>query len=163
MKLDEKTIQYLLWKKHYYANVFTNIHTEPWGGSEVDSLYVTDAGYCTFYEIKCSYSDFKADFKKPRHSNLLARSEDLIIFPHKFIYVCSGFVPDAREIPEYAGCLIVDKLVFKVLKKAPKLYSYKLSETGREFLNKKIYHRYLELSHKVGRDQYMQIRYGNIT
>lgn len=65
MKLTEKIIQKALFMNfysHYYK--FINVF---YFNNESDWLSFLPSGYCYEVEIKISRSDFKADFKKPRH------------------------------------------------------------------------------------------------
>lgn len=165
MNIDESILQYLIYKHHNFLNVFPNIHTEPYGGSEVDALYITNSGYPIFYEIKCSLSDFKNDLKKKRHKQLTERSNDLIIKPKQFIYICKNFIPDINIIPDYAGCFCVNEKYSKYwiewsnpIKKPPILYREKLTEKARTFLNKKIYFRFLEMAHNEGKNKYYELK-----
>jgi hypothetical protein len=162
MNKNEAIIQYQIWRHHNFKNVFPNIHTEEWGGSEVDALYLTDAGYCFFYEIKCSLADFKNDFKKKRHAQYIIRSKDLTIFPKQFAYICFGFDPPEELIPEYAGCYLCNDKYWidwnNPLKKPKKLYDIAISEKAKMFLNKKIYSRFLPRVHEYGKNKYYEAK-----
>ena len=142
----ESAIQYLIYKHHNNGIVLPNIHTDVYGGSEVDAMYLTNTNRAYFYEIKCSKSDFKNDFKKKRHKLLLRRSEAVNIKPKYFYYVCYGFSINIEEIPEYAGLILCDKnglQVYPVAKKAPLLWKEPLTASNLAFINKKILYRYL--------------------
>jgi len=158
MNKTEAAIQYIIWQHHNRGLVLPNIHTDPYGGSEVDALYITDSGYPWFYEIKCSKADFKNDFKKKRHQLLLSRSNSIWIKPKHFFYVCHGFTITPEECPEYAGLIIQNKHgwldFYNPAKKAPLLFQERITPKQREFIDKKIMYRYLNSRHKIGRKAY---------
>lgn len=163
MRDKEVIIQYSLWNYHNLKLVFPNIYVDKFGGSEVDALYISKSGYSTFYEIKCSYYDFRKDFKKPRHNYLLNKdSSKFIIKPKYFTYVCYGFKPEIEEIPKYAGCILVNNkyklLNSPKLKDSPILFKEKIDENGWEFLNKKIRYRFLDFAYEYGRKEYWKGR-----
>jgi len=162
MNIKESIIQYQVWRLHHFLNVFPNIHTDEWGGSEVDALYLTNTNRAYFYEIKCSKADFKNDLKKERHKLFLNRSSEIRVKPKHFIYLCYGFIPELSEIPEYAGCYLVnDRFLidkYNPYKKPPILFKEPLTESNMVFLNKKIYTRYSKLANDFGFKEYWKTR-----
>lgn len=148
----ECAIQCLLYSHHNRLSVFPNIHIDPWGGSEVDALYLTNTNRAYFYEIKVSKSDFMADRKKRRHIELLNRSNNVFVKPKHFYYVCYGFEIEDTEIPEYAGLIYCNNngLIFPAHKKAPILWKEPLDQNVLDFIYKKIKHRYLNMRHETG-------------
>lgn len=158
----EGAIQYLIYRHHNFKRVFPNIHTELWGGSEVDALYLTSTNRVYFYEIKISKSDFKNDFKKKRHKQLLERDDSITIKPKHFYYVCHGFHITPEEVPEYAGLIICDKSGLNTYpqpaKKAPLLWREPLSPKETDFLQRKITQRYLRLYYESKLEEWYEYR-----
>ena len=156
--MTEKIIQYLIYRYHNFKRVIPNVHTELWGGSEVDALYWTDSNRVWFYEIKLSKSDFKNDFKKKRHKQLLERDKNIIIKPKYFNYVCYGFNVLLEEIPDYAGLIMCNENRLMTypqpLKKAPLLWNEKLTQGNIDMLVNKITYRYLRSDYDNRRNEY---------
>lgn len=143
MKLTEKNIQWLIYKDRRFQDCFPNIHTERWGGSEADVIYLTASQRVWMYEIKIVKSDFLADLKKERHKRLMNRDfNKMIIKPSRFYYVTHGFELCSEEIPDYAGWLTVDGMRLVEQKKAPILWDERMTPESEEFLRKKIYARF---------------------
>lgn len=121
---------------------------------EADMISVTGAGYVNEYEIKISKSDFKADFKKPKHKLFLGENKRHKHFPAYFWYVTYGFELEMANIPEYAGWINMQHggrsktLYTSVIKKAPKINSYKLSEKMRNKLYTNMYYKYWNIREK---------------
>ena len=156
--MTEAIIQYLIYQHYGFKTVLPNVHTESWGGSEVDALYWTKSNRVYFFEIKLSRADLNADFKKKRHRRLLARDEGIKIKPKYFYYVCSGFDIIADEVPEYAGLILCEKYRLKVYpspeKKAPVLWKEPITQENILFLNEKIQHRFLRLVYKPKQEEW---------
>ena len=157
MNDTETAIQYLIYRHHRFMRVFPNIHTDKWGGSEVDALYLTETNRAYFYEIKTTKSDFKADLKKPRHQLLLDRSSTINIKPKYFYYVCRGFGIGPEDVPEYAGLYLLNGRSLKLIKKAPTLWKDPLSQSNIDFINKKIIYRYLRYYYNIGAESLQAI------
>ena len=108
------------------------------GFAECDVLRITDSNIVYEYEIKTSRSDFKADLKKEyKHNRLSGRIDkdaDYIKWsghpgrPNHFYYVCIKDLIKESEIPQYAGLIYVEDKDIKVIKKAPKLHSFKATD-----------------------------------
>ena len=108
------------------------------GFSECDVLRITESNIVYEYEIKTSRSDFKADFKKTykhkRLSNPTYKIERYLKWkqhpslPNYFTYVTPKNMVKISEIPSYAGLIYVDENEIEVIKKAPKLHSFKATE-----------------------------------
>lgn len=108
--------------------------------NETDFLAVRKSGLLIGCEIKCSLSDFKADFKKPRHQDLLGGCLDT---ENYFYYVCPENLIPLDLVPSYAGLLYVTESGWvKEIKKAPKLHSKK--HEYKEKLFNKMYFGYRE-------------------
>lgn len=104
--------------------------------NETDFLIVRKSGFLIGCEIKCSLSDFKADFKKPRHQKLLDKSEEL---ENYFYYVCPENLIPLEIVPHYAGLIYITETGrIKEIKKAPKLHSIK-HEYKHKLFNKMYY------------------------
>ena len=157
--MTEGMVQYHIYRHHDFKRVLPNIHTDRWGGSEVDALYWTNADRVYFYEIKLSKSDFKADLKKKRHYQLSARDEGMSIKPKYFWYVCSGFTISPTEIPEYAGLILCSdhglKMYPQPAKKAPLLWKEPITKDNIDFLNKKICRRFTQLIYKPKAEEWL--------
>jgi len=118
------------------------------GLHECDVIMVTESYMVYEYEIKCSYQDFKADFKKQDKHNKLSGSyyKNPIVSPYKniihdeqwylkhtgttgrpnyFYYVSEPKVIPLDQIPEYAGLIHIIDNKPQIIKKAKKLHKYK--------------------------------------
>lgn len=105
------------------------------GFAECDVLRITTSNIVYEYEIKNSRSDFKADFKKTyKHDRLSGRvdvDKKNIRYsghparPNHFYYVCLEGLIKESEIPSYAGLIYIVDDNIRVVKKAPKLHSFK--------------------------------------
>ena len=108
------------------------------GFSECDVIKITKSDLVYEYEIKTSRSDFKADFKKEYKHNRLSggidKDKEYIKWsghpgrPNYFYYVCIKDLIKESEIPQYAGLIYIQGKDIKVIKKAPKLHSFKATE-----------------------------------
>ena len=101
---------------------------------------VTKAGYVNEFEIKLSKSDYRADFQKKKHKTFAARKmhKDWTMPGYFWFVAPKGIVSD---VPEYAGHLEVYEGFwndFKVIKKAPRLHSSKITETQKEKIYRSI-------------------------
>jgi len=105
-------------------------------GPEADLLTLSSTAYLTEYEIKTSYSDFRADFKKSKWLTYL--DEKLQVkktyhgnphMPNYFYYCYPKGLIKLDEIPNYAGAIEVSKTKygfrFDILKRAPRLSKVK--------------------------------------
>ena len=106
-------------------------------GYEADVLMITKSKMAYEYEIKTSRSDFKQDFKKISKHKIysdskphLVRSRNYPKKPNYFYYVCEEGLIKLSEIPKYAGLVYITKEGWcKVVKKAPRLHSYKFPDS----------------------------------
>lgn len=151
MNTKEAAIQYLIYRHHNFLRVIPNVHTDDWGGSEVDALYLTNSNRAYFYEIKTTYQDFKADLKKKRHKLLSGKNDTIKIKPKFFYYVCYGFGITGADVPEYAGLYLINGNGLKLIKKAPVLWKDALTQGNIDFIYSKVMHRYLNYRHDIGR------------
>lgn len=118
----------------------------PW---ECDVLTVTKSGYATEWELKISRSDFKADFKKPKHRQFEKGKGGMI---KHFYYVVPEGLVSVDEIPTYAGLMYVrkkdDKRWLIQVKQAPKLQCKKLNQKTIRRLYRSMMFRFLKLNFK---------------
>lgn len=121
------------------------------GLPECDVLRITESNIVYEYEIKNSRSDFKADFKKiHKHEVLQGKHKDNPQYnkykdfyyteeylnenwgsvgrANHFYYVCVEGLIKENEIPEYVGLIYVKEDKIEVVRKAPKLHSFKANE-----------------------------------
>lgn len=156
MKVTEWDIQNKLWSHLQYQKKHNFIY--PNNASmfcwEADMISVTGSGYIHEYEIKISKSDFKADFKKPKHKIFLGENKSHKHFPSYFWYVTYGFEIDETDIPKYAGWIKMSQrgesktLCYGEIKKAPKINNYKLTEKMREKIYKNMFWKYWNIRDK---------------
>jgi len=104
------------------------------GLHECDVIMLTGAGMIYEYEVKCSLSDFKADFKKEhKHERMrnkgLAKGDQWLLekgyntCPNYFYYASEENLLSESLIPEYAGLVYIVGQEVRVIKKAPKIHS----------------------------------------
>ena len=144
MKHTEKSIQEILnsvFSNHEYilhnAFVFPGTNESDWFGLSVPK------GYAYEVEVKISRSDFKSDFKKPRHQKYLqALSEKKGFVPNVFYYAIPEGLVSESEVPEYAGLIYITEGGYRFIKKAPYIHREKLNLD--RVLKEKFYHRYLK-------------------
>lgn len=104
-------------------------------GWESDLLSVTKTSLICEYEIKCSRSDFQADFQKvAKHSMLRLRAEPEFM-PAYFYYAVPRDLIDKSEVPEYAGLIYVYP-VLQYIKRAPRLHAAKISERHITYIHR---------------------------
>jgi hypothetical protein len=124
---------------------------------ENDLISVNKSDFVTEFEIKISKADFKADFKKTAKHDLLKRcyeqkwrkqyySGGFLPYPNYFFYVVPQGMLDEKDIPDYAGLIIVNDFgqAFKK-KNAPRLHSDKITAKQIEELMRKMFYRYWNL------------------
>ncbi len=101
---------------------------------EADMVMIS-AGEVTEFEIKTSLSDFRADFKKPKHAAFAKLFERGLYLPHakealpnRFYFVLPAAL-GINQVPSYAGLLLVhqgeggEATGLELLSKAPRLHS----------------------------------------
>ena len=110
-------------------------HASVYGLQECDVISISKSDYIYEYEVKISRSDFKADFKKPKH-NLITekkfiketKKETFYLVPNYFYFVVPENLITVEEIPEYAGLMYVnEKGGYDIIKKAPIIHKTKAS------------------------------------
>ncbi len=130
-----------------------NVHL-PW---ECDFLTITKAGFIQEFEIKLSRSDFKNDFKKPKHQLYEEGSHEQVLTPHygnpinrpipnNFWYVTAEGIVSAEDIPEYSGWIEVTRHGSLATRKpAPRIHKVKASESTKIKILKSMMFRYWQL------------------
>ena len=94
-------------------------HASVYGLQECDVISISKSDYIYEYEVKISRSDFKADFKKPKHT---------LITEKKFIKVVPENLVSVEEVPEYAGLMYANERGgYDIIKKAPIIHKTKAS------------------------------------
>lgn len=95
---------------------------------ESDFFIQKDNGYCYEFEIKVSKADFKKDFEKSDKHEVLKngffinyRNEQITRKrPNKFYYVAPIGIIDIKDVPKYAGLMVInDKGFLETIKEAP--------------------------------------------
>jgi Holliday junction resolvase-like predicted endonuclease len=141
--------------KEYYPKGYRIMTTNYTGCalSECDIIMVSNSRLIYEFEVKCTYSDFKADFRKTHKHRCLdyknsgwIKSDNwnldpqefadrwgTIGIPNHFYYACEEDLIPVEEVPSYAGLIYIGKTDYgeqyiKVIKRAPKIHSYKASD-----------------------------------
>ena len=105
------------------------------GLQECDVISISKSDYIYEYEVKISRSDFKADFKKPKH-NLITekkfiketKKETFYLVPNYFYFVVPENLVSVEEVPEYAGLMYINERGgYDIIKKAPIIHKTKAS------------------------------------
>lgn len=139
--MDEFTCQYILWRylsNRSYKWVTPNVYV--FAGWESDLVAVSKSGYIVEYEIKCTRSDFMADRRKKRHRTLSehaasASSGRTPSVPARFLYACPPGVATAKDLPDYAGLVVLTPPGgHDVRKRAPRLTSATVRASQRKKL-----------------------------
>lgn len=125
-----------------------NIYLFNW---ESDFIAVDDKGKIFEYEIKLSLTDFKADFRKRKHSVFgRALAEKTTPYaPNYFYFVCPAGVVSPNQVPSYAGLIYVyPNNELKAVKKPKQLHSVKRGQTSKVLSNiaKSLSHRWYSKS-----------------
>lgn len=100
---------------------------------ECDVISISNSDYIYEYEIKISKADFKKDFEKQKHKNILnekfisGKKDELnFILPNYFNYVVPNGLISEEDVPEYAGLIYYnDDLTFEIIKKPKMLHKIK--------------------------------------
>lgn len=107
------------------------------GLQECDVISVSKSDFIYEYEVKISKSDFKADFKKPKH-NLITEKKFIqesyekgikhtwYMVANYYYFVVPVNLISVEEVPEYAGLIYLNENgTFNTIKKAPMLHKTK--------------------------------------
>jgi len=101
--------------------------------SECDVISVSKSDYIYEYEIKISRSDYKKDFIKEKHSQMIKenhtkiiKGEMMYLSPNYFNFITPKGLISLEEVPEYAGLIYInDDLTFDIIKKPVLLHKTK--------------------------------------
>lgn len=113
---------------HYHLQE-SYIFSSTW---ESDYFCRSKSGYFYEFEIKCSRSDFRADFKKQKHElfNQLWNQKkyvDGLKAPSRFFFVCPENLIRIDEVPPYAGLIyILEGGILQYQKPAPFIHKQSL-------------------------------------
>lgn len=99
IKVTTKDLEIAVLNYEKHAELKSLRTSLPW---ECDVLTVTKDRCATEWELKISRSDFKADFKKPKHRQFRQGDGGYI---KRFWYVVPQGLVDIHEIPSYAGLM----------------------------------------------------------
>ena len=107
--MNERDIQLAIYTYRHRISAFplmlSNIYLWNW---ESDILFITPSGFAHEFEIKISYSDFKADGnKKGKHQRLSDNIYNIPNRPATFTYVCPPDIIPVSAIPDYTGLAYV--------------------------------------------------------
>lgn len=72
---------------------------------ETDVLVLRRSGVTLEFEVKVSYADFRADFRKTRKHHELAAGA--VVGPQYFYYACAPGIIPVEKLPPYAGLVHV--------------------------------------------------------
>lgn len=108
---------------------------------ECDVLSISGSDYIYEYEIKISRNDFKKDFTKEKHKNIICekftkvyKTKLTYLTPNYFNFVTPKDLIKVEEVPEYAGLIYIDEFgTFEIVKKPKLLHKIKANE---EFIRK---------------------------
>jgi len=122
-------VMYLYEKSHSPISTrFTGM-----GLSECDVISVSKSDYIYEYEIKISRADYKKDFIKEKHSQMISenhtkivKGEMMYLSPNYFNFITPRGLISLEEVPEYAGLIYINEdLTFDIIKKPLLLHKNK--------------------------------------
>lgn len=115
-------VMYLYEKSHSPISTrFTGM-----GLSECDVISVSKSDYIYEYEIKISRGDYKKDFIKEKHSQMVKENHTIVgstgemmyLSPNYFNFITPRGLISIEEVPEYAGLIYInDDFTFDIIKK----------------------------------------------
>jgi len=111
------------------------------GMQECDVLSISKSDFIYEYEIKISRADYKKDFSKRKHSDIINENFTTIgskgtwyLLPNYFNYIVPKDLIKIEEVPEYAGLIYFNEdMTFDVIKKPKLLHKTKAND---EFIRK---------------------------
>lgn len=106
------------------------------GLMECDVLSISKSNYIYEYEIKISRADFKKDFIKKKHTNIInekytkvIKGETIYLLPNYFNFVTPKNLIKIDEVPEYAGLIYMNEDgSFDIIKKPKLLHKIKAND-----------------------------------
>jgi len=119
--IDSALIMYLYEKQYPIISSHCTIDRL----QETDIIAISKSDYIYEFEVKISKADFKKDFIKEKHINIInenatkiIKDETSFILPNYFNYVVPANLLTIDEVPEYAGLIYFNEdLSFDVIKK----------------------------------------------
>ena len=91
-------------------------HITIFGKNECDCISISKSDYIYEYEIKISRADFKKDFTKIKHTNIInenytkvRKGETFYLLPNYFNFVTPRDLIKLEEVPDYAGLIFMDE------------------------------------------------------
>ena len=101
--------------------------------SECDCISISKSDYIYEYEIKISRADFKKDFTKIKHTNIInenytkvRKGETFYLLPNYFSFVTPKDLIKIEEVPDYAGLIYMNEDgSFEVIRKPKLLHNTK--------------------------------------
>ena len=115
---------------HLYEKAHSPITTrfKGMGLAECDVISVSPSDYTWEWEIKISRADFKKDFTKAKHENMInekntrtRKGTTEFLTTNYFSFVCPTGLISPEEVPEYAGLLYFNEDMSFTVAKKPKL------------------------------------------
>ncbi len=103
---------------------------------ECDVISISKSDYIYEYEIKISRADFKKDFTKIKHTNIInenytkvRKGETFYLLPNYFNFVTPKDLIKVEEVPDYAGLIYMNEDgTFEIIKKPKLLHSTKAND-----------------------------------
>lgn len=118
---------------------------------ESDYFCVNRDGYSFEVEVKISRADFKNDVKKEKHG-LFKDNPKKKLIPNRFYYALPPDLIDEKDIPDYAGLIIVNGSHATIVKRAP--FIHKVKYDFRKILCDKFYYQWLNQKRKLNHIEY---------
>lgn len=118
---------------------------------ESDYFCISKEGYSYEIEVKISKADFRNDKKKEKHS-LFKENPKSRLIPNRFYYAVPKGLIDEKDLPDYAGLIIIDGTHATIKKSAP--FIHKLKYDFRKILCDKFYYKWLNQKNKLRHIEY---------
>jgi len=130
--IDASLIMYLYLKGHSPISSHCTIMLQ-----ECDVISISKSNYIYEYEIKISRADFKKDFIKEKHTNIInenytkiKKDEIIFLLPNYFSFVTPKGLITADEVPDYAGLIYINgDSSFNIIKKPKLLHKTKANNS----------------------------------
>jgi len=130
--IDSALIMYLYEKQYPIISSHCTIDRL----QETDIIAISKSDYIYEFEVKISKADFKKDFIKEKHINIInenatkiIKDETSFILPNYFNYVVPANLLTIDEVPEYAGLIYFNEdLSFDVIKKPRLIHKTKADD-----------------------------------
>lgn len=155
MKNKKQTEKSMLKAVHnYFSNSYkyciknSFIFNNNW---ESDYFCVNREGYSFEVEVKITKTDFKNDLKKIKHGLFIDNPKKKLV-PNKFYYALPPDLIDEKDIPKYAGLIIVNGSHATIKKHAPFIHKNKYD--FRKILCDKFYYQWLTQKRKLNHIEY---------